>query len=82
MLTCGDVMVYPLYRHSGVCNGVPLLILHNASDATMYLDKELYSLFRSPLVSTKWLLVFLGSIQSSNNQIKQLKIAWINKRGK
>lgn len=45
VLTCGDVMVYTLYRHSGVGNGVPLLILHNASDATMYLDsKELYSL--------------------------------------
>ena len=40
MLTCGDVMVYPLYSYSGVCNGVPLLILHNASDATMYLDRE------------------------------------------
>lgn len=33
-------MVYPLYRHSGICNGVPLLILHNASDATMHLLHE------------------------------------------
>jgi len=36
--TCRDIMVYSLYRHSGVRNGVPLLILHNASDTTVHLD--------------------------------------------
>lgn len=38
--TCRDIMVYPLYRHSGICNGVSLLVLHNAPDATMHLDRE------------------------------------------
>lgn len=38
--TCRDIMVYPLYRHGGICNAVPLLILHNASDASMHLDRE------------------------------------------
>lgn len=33
-------MVYPLHRYSGVCYGVPLLILHNAPDATMHLDRK------------------------------------------
>lgn len=38
--TCGDIMIYSLYRHCGICNGVPLLVLHNAPDATMHLHRE------------------------------------------
>lgn len=38
--TCSDIMVYALYRHSGIFNGVPLLILHNTPDAAMHLDRE------------------------------------------
>lgn len=38
--TCSDIVVYPLYGHSGICNGIPLLVLHNASDATMHLVGE------------------------------------------
>lgn len=38
--TCGDIMVYPLYRHTGIGNGVTLLVFHNAPDATMYLHKK------------------------------------------
>lgn len=38
--TCGDIMVYPLDRHSGICNGVPLLVFHNAPNATVYLHKK------------------------------------------
>lgn len=38
--TCGDVMVDPLYRYSGVSNGVALLVLHYAPDSTMHLDRQ------------------------------------------
>lgn len=44
--TCCDIMVYPLYRHGGIWNGIPLLVLHNAPDATMHLDMEGKSLRR------------------------------------
>lgn len=36
--TCSDIVVYPLDRHCGVCDGVSLLVLHDTPDATMHLD--------------------------------------------
>lgn len=38
--TSSDIVVNPLHRHCGICNGIPLLVLHNAPDATMHLHRE------------------------------------------
>lgn len=44
--TCSDVVVYPLDRHCGVCDGIPLLVFHNTPDATMHLGGGNDTVFR------------------------------------
>lgn len=44
--TCSDVVVYPLNRHCGVWDGIPLLVLHNTPDATMHLGGGNDTVFR------------------------------------
>lgn len=45
--TCSDVVVYPLNRHCGVCDGVSLLVLYNSPDAAMHLDGGNDTVFRT-----------------------------------